>query len=266
MTQENPTFSEHQRSVPFALKPIPLGEELEWKDVMVQRYAKITDIATFKRYSLSFLRKSVRVNTLKTTVDAVKKSLGKEWDMVQVPWCKEGFWVQHRGGRLDIGNTVEHALGQIYVQEAASMIPPVVLDPQPGELVLDLCAAPGSKTTQIAQYMQNRGVLVANDITADRLASLGINLQRCGVVNDIITQMHGMRDVQFDRILLDAPCSGTGTIRKSLKTLRTWSINATRKMCTAQRHLLRDVWPMLKKGGTLVYSTCSLEPEEDEGM
>jgi NOL1/NOP2/sun family putative RNA methylase len=152
------------------------------------------------------------------------------------------------------------------VQEAASMIPPIVLDPQPGEVVLDLCAAPGSKTTQIAQYMENTGVLVANDITTDRIAALGINLQRCGVSNVVVTQMNAMRNQQFDKILLDAPCSGTGTIRKSLKTLMTWSLSATKKVCTTQHILLDNAWPMLKKGGTLVYSTCSLEPEEDEAM
>jgi NOL1/NOP2/sun family putative RNA methylase len=250
----------------MVLKPIPKAEELAWKPIMLERYARLTDVDEFKRYSLSFLRKSVRVNTLKTTVAKAKASLSKDWDLTPIPWCKEGFWLEHHQGRLDVGNTIEHALGYIYVQEAASMIPPVVLDPQPGEVVLDLCAAPGSKTTQIAQYMENAGVLVANDITHDRLASLGINLQRCGVSNVVVTQMNGMKNQEFDRILLDAPCSGTGTIRKSLRTLMTWSLSATKMVCSSQRQLLELAWPMLKKGGTLVYSTCSLEPEEDEGM
>jgi NOL1/NOP2/sun family putative RNA methylase len=165
-----------------------------------------------------------------------------------------------------VGNTIEHALGYMYVQEAASMIPPVVLDPRPGDLVLDLCAAPGSKSTQLAQYMENKGVLVANDVSSDRLAALGINCQRCGVTNVVVTEMKGMKNLLFDRILLDAPCSGTGTIRKSLRTLQTWSVDATRRAAAAQRQLIQQAWAMLKPGGVLVYSTCSLEPEEDECM
>jgi NOL1/NOP2/sun family putative RNA methylase len=233
---------------------------------MLERYGKLTDLAEFKRFSLSFLPKSIRVNTLKASVADVRKRMSANWELTPIPWCEEGFWLEHNEGRLDVGNTVEHALGYYYVQEAASMIPPIVLNPQPGEVVLDLCAAPGSKSTQLAQYMENSGVLVANDITTDRLAALGINLQRCGVYNVVVTQMHGMKDQQFDRILLDAPCSGTGTIRKSLRTLQTWSIGATKKVCGMQRELLERSWPMLKKGGIMVYSTCSLEPEEDEGM
>lgn len=248
------------------LKPIPKGEELAWKPAMLERYGRLTDLAELKRYSLAFLPKSVRVNTLKMPVAQVRESLEKDWRLTPVPWCKEGFWLEHKEGRLDVGNTMEHALGYMYVQEAASMIPPIVLDPQPGEIVLDLCAAPGSKTTQLAQHMENKGVLVANDVSYDRLAALGINLQRCGVSNAIVTEMKAMKDVRFDRILLDAPCSGTGTIRKSLRTLRTWSMDATGKVCVVQRQLLERAWAMLKPGGTLVYSTCSQEPEEDEVM
>jgi len=250
----------------MTLRPIPKGDELEWKEVMLERYARITDVARFKEYSLSFLRKSVRINTLKKPLAAVKASLENDWRLTPIPWCEHGFWVEHKQGRLDIGNTMEHALGYIYVQEAASMLPPLALAPEPGETVLDMCAAPGSKSTQLAQQMENTGVLVCNDVTADRLAALGTNLQRCGVSNCVVTQMHGMKDLQFDRILIDAPCSGTGTIRKSLRTLRTWSLGATHKLCKSQRELMARAWSMLKPGGTFVYSTCSLEPEEDEGM
>jgi NOL1/NOP2/sun family putative RNA methylase len=248
----------------LTLKPIPDADKLAWKQAMLDRYASVTDVAELKRYSLCFLHKSIRVNTLKATVEEVCKRISRDWVLTPIPWCKEGFWVEHKQGRLDVGNTQEHALGLYYIQEAASMIPPVVLDPQPGEMVLDICAAPGSKSTQLAQYMQNKGVLVANDISADRLASLGINLTRCGVTNVVVTEMKGMKDVLFDRILLDAPCSGTGTIRKSLRTLQTWSVDASKRCATEQKRLAERVWAMLKPGGTLVYSTCSMEPEEDE--
>ena len=248
-------------------KIMPNAGEIEFKEGFIKRYSKLTDFEEFKKYSLSFLRRSIRVNTLKISIPELKKRM-PDWKLEQIPWCKEGFWVEHHEGRRDIGNTLEHALGYYYVQEAASMIPPIVLDPKPGEHVLDMCAAPGSKATQIAQYMKNKGVLVANDYKGIRLSPLGINMQRCGVSNAIVTLMPGqyIKDIEFDKILLDAPCSGTGTIRKSLKTLRIWNPNMVKKICYEQRNLIQSAFKLLKKGGTLVYSTCSLEPDENEGV
>ncbi|MBU2561571.1 MAG: RsmB/NOP family class I SAM-dependent RNA methyltransferase [Nanoarchaeota archaeon] len=251
---------------------IPRAAELQFKEKFINRYSKLTDIDSFKEYSFSYLRKSIRVNTLKTDVKQVVSRVSKEWNLRQVPWCKEGFWIEHKGEgedkRWDVGNMMEHVLGYVYVQEAASMIPPIVLDPKPGERVLDMCAAPGSKTTQMAAMMQNKGVIVANDITAVRLAALGINLQRCGVRNVITTQMQGYRfkEIEFDRVLVDAPCSGTGTIRKSLKTIDMWNPKLASHLAKTQKSLIKAGFNVLKPGGTLVYSTCTLEPEEDEGV
>ncbi|HLC98981.1 MAG TPA: RsmB/NOP family class I SAM-dependent RNA methyltransferase [Candidatus Nanoarchaeia archaeon] len=248
----------------------PYAENLEFKEKFIERYSKLTDWKEFERHCRSYLRKAIRVNTIKISVPELKKRLEDKWKLDQVPWCKEGFWIEHRGEkRIDIGNLKEHVLGYIYVQEAASMIPPVVLDPQPGEVVLDMCAAPGSKTTQIAQYMKNEGVVVANDISADRLSSLGINVQRCGLTNVIITKSYGfhMKDAVeggFDRILVDAPCSGTGSIRKSLKTIRMWNPDMIKRLSSTQKRLIEKGFDLLKKGGVMVYSTCSLEPEENE--
>ena len=244
-------------------------EKIEFKERFVERYSKLTDWESFKESSLSFLRRSIRVNTLKISIEKTKKRLeSKKWLLKQIPWCKEGFWVTHKEGRRDIGNTLEHSLGYIYVQEAASMIPPIVLDPKPNDIVLDMCAAPGSKTTQIAQYMQNKGILVANDYKGMRIAPLGINLQRAGITNAIITLMEGrfFKNFQFDKILVDAPCSGTGTIRKSLKTLRIWNPDMVKRLAGTQRQLISVAFNNLKLGGTLVYSTCSCEPEENEGV
>ena len=251
---------------------IKKSEEFEWKPKFVERYSALTDMAQFNKYSLAWMRKGIRVNTLKISVPEIMKRLEKEWKLTPVPWCKEGFWIEHRGEgenkRYDIGNLVEHALGYIYVQEPASMLPPVVLDPQPGDNILDMAAAPGSKTTEIAMYMENRGVLVANDISADRLAALGINIQRCGVRNCVITKTFGqhIKGVQFDRILVDAPCSGTGTIRKSLKTLLIWNPDMVKRLAQTQKKMLQHAWSLVKPGGTVVYSTCTMEPEEDEGV
>lgn len=254
----------------YSLEEFPNKEEIQFKPKFIERYTQLTDFDLFKKYSLSFLRRSIRVNTLKTSVKEIKKHLEKEWFLEPIPWCPEGFWIEHRGKgeekRRDVGNILEHALGNIYVQEAASMIPPIVLDPQQGEYILDMCAAPGSKTTQIAQYMQNRGILIANDHTYQRIEALGINVQRCGITNTIITLMEGFwfKDLQFDRILLDAPCSGTGTIRKSLKTITMWSPEGIKRLAGTQRKLIALAFQNLKPQGVLVYSTCSVEPEENE--
>ncbi|MBD3319211.1 NOL1/NOP2/sun family putative RNA methylase [Candidatus Woesearchaeota archaeon] len=248
------------------LKAIP--NPPPFKEKFIERYSTLTDWETFKNYSLSFLRKSIRVNTLKITVEELVTRLSDRFDLTPVPWAPYGFWLEHKEGRLDIGNTIEHMLGYYYIQEAASMIPPLVLKPQPGEQVLDLCAAPGSKTSQLAQHMTNTGSLFANDITGTRLAALGINLQRCGVHNAVITKTKGERfpTVQFDRILVDAPCSGTGTIRKSIKTITMWNPKMVQRLTRVQLQLLSHAFTLLKPGGTLVYSTCSLEPEENEGV
>ena len=257
------------------LNAIPKSENLEWKEKFVERYSKLTDFEKFKEISLSFLRKSIRINTLKKSIEEVRLRLEKKWDLIPVPWCKEGFWIKWKSNngensedRRDIGNTLEHILGYIYVQESASMIPPIVLGPKPGEKILDMCAAPGSKTTQIAQMMKNKVILVANDITGDRLASLGINLMRSGVSNVVVTQMRGQRyrGIEFDKILVDAPCSGTGTIRKSLKTLKMWNPGMVKRLGVIQLRLLENAYTLLKPGGVIVYSTCTLEPDEDEGV
>ena len=112
------------------------------------------------------------------------------------------------------------------------MVPPIVLDPKPGEKVLDIAASPGSKATQIAAMMENKGVLIANDYKGDRMKPLGINLQRMGITNTIASLMQGrfFKGFEFDKILVDVPCSGTGTIRKSLKTLRIWNPNMVRRI------------------------------------
>ncbi len=251
------------------LEPIPDAEKnFPFKPAFVERYSKLTNWETFKEYSLSFLRRSIRVNTLLSSVTDIKKSIeAKGWTLTSIPWCKEGFWISNPE-RRDVGNLLEHHLGKVYVQEAASMIPPLVLKPQPGEVVLDMCASPGSKTTQMGAMMENKGIIIANDYKGLRLQSLGINLQRSGLTNSIITLMHGKRFYQFafDKILLDAPCSGTGTIRKSLKTITIWNPAMITKIAKQQKELIENAFNNLKSGGEMVYSTCSLEPEEDEGV
>jgi tRNA (cytosine49-C5)-methyltransferase len=259
-----------------ATEPLPSASRLIVKEKFQERYSAILkkDYDRFIACSTSYGRKSIRINTIKAPVSLVKTRLEKNWMLEQVPWCPEGFWIEHRGEgddkRYDIGNTLEHILGYIYVQDAASMIPPAVLAPNSGDIVLDLCAAPGSKTSQIAAMMRNTGVIIANDLQGKRLKALGINLQRTGTINAIVTQMQGSvfhrQNIYFDKVLVDAPCSGTGTLNKSLSNLKLWSPNIVKKFAGEQKRLLLSGFKCLKKGGTLVYSTCTMEPEENEAV
>jgi tRNA (cytosine49-C5)-methyltransferase len=249
---------------------IPGASSIRLKSSFVEHYKELLgkDYDKFMGISFTYLNKSIRVNTLKIAVDALKARIEGSWVLKQVPWCREGFWIS--GERTDIGNMPEHGLGYFYVQEAASMIPPVALAPEPGEVVLDMCASPGSKTTQIAAMMKNEGLLIANDISGDRMKPLGINLQMAGVTNAIITLSKGHKfktlPGAFDRILVDAPCSGTGTIRKSLKTVQIWNPFMVKRLAGTQKILIDTAFDILKPGGTMTYSTCSVEPEENEGV
>lgn len=273
---------------------IVTADKVKIKPFFVKRYQSILGdrYDEFIKYSFTYIRKCLRVNTIKISVEKLKKRLEDQgWVLKPIPWCKEGFFVQgHKTlDRYDIGNLTEHALGYFYIQESASMIPPVVLfsdlknakDDQLDDLkVLDLCAAPGSKTSQLAQYMKNKGILIANDVEGSRLKPLNMNLQRMGISNTLITlnafQEHKKsprprnpfkKDYPqgfFDRILVDAPCSGTGTIRRSFKVLTMYSKGLVQRMSSVQKSLIKQAFEMLKPGGIMVYSTCSQEPQENE--
>ena len=244
---------------------------VKFKESYEKRYEELLgkEYALFKECIVKPLPASIRVNTLKIDRKKLIKRFEEEygWKLKQVPFYEDGYVFQTKKPVV-LGNTLEHFLGYFYMQEVASMIPPVVLNPKPGEVVLDMAAAPGSKTTQMAQMMKNEGVIVANEKTISRLAALRNNLQRCGVLNVIITQMDGRKfkdiEYKFDKVLLDAPCTGTGAIMKSLHTLKIWNVKASIMLSNIQKQLIRAAYNVLKPGGTLVYSTCSLEPEEDE--
>jgi len=242
----------------------------EFKPAFIERYEKLLgdELDSFLEFSFKPLKRAIRINTLKTSVRGfLKRVRERGWKLERIPWCNYGFWISEP--KYELGNTVEHQLGYIYIQEAASMIPPIVLNPKEHELVLDLCASPGSKTTQMAQMMRNTGIIVANDITVDRMRPLISNLQRCGVTNTIVTRMDGRFFSQrvkqkFDKVLVDAPCSATGAIRRNWEIIRMWNPNMIRGLSKLQRILITSSFDCLKEGGILVYSTCTLEPEENE--
>lgn len=236
------------------------------------RYSDFTDVSVLKEITAKPLRKSLRVNTLKCSVsDMLAWGKSKDWILEPVPWCEEGFFIDRVDREEALGKDFMHLMGGFYLQEAASMLPVALLDPQPGERVLDMSAAPGSKTTQIAARMQGRGVLIANDVQEKRIWSLLTNLQRCGVTNACVTRKVGqwfagnMTEV-FDRVLCDAPCTAQGTARKDSDALNYCSMDNIGKMAKLQRELLESAVHACKVGGRIVYSTCTLTPEENEDV
>ncbi|MGH1364500.1 MAG: NOL1/NOP2/sun family putative RNA methylase [Calditrichia bacterium] len=170
-----------------------------------------------------------------------------------------------------VGRSLSHFLGHIYIQDIASMIPPIALDPQPGDWVLDMSAAPGSKTTQMASMMQNQGVILANDISSKRLRALSYNLQRWGVVNTMLYRWYGEQFGNgyfetFDRILVDPGCSGLGTLHKNPEVLGWWTPEHGDKLADSQRNQIASAIKALRPGGVLTYSTCTVDPRENEGV
>ena len=215
------------------------------------------------------LPEGFRINTLKSSEEQVLARLKRKgYIFEKIPWARYGYVL---AGGSDLGKTLEHMLGLIYLQGPVSMAPVEVLDPRPGEVVLDLCAAPGSKSTQIAQLLDGRGVIVANDISFDRIKALSSNLQRFGVLNCIITLADGRRYPRFareffDKVIVDAPCSSLGIISKDWGIAKSWSIKLVERLSDLQKQLILAGFECLKPGGVLVYSTCTLTIEENEAV
>lgn len=211
-----------------------------------------------------------RVNTLKATRDGVVAELTAQGFVLEaVSWYADAFSLRNKSKRELIETSV-YTRGEIYVQSLSSMLPPLVLAPQPGEKICDLTAAPGSKTTQIAAMMQNTGEIVANDRSKIRLRKLVANLKLQGVQN-VRTRLANGEDLwkkfpaYFDRVLVDAPCSLEGRFEAgNEKSFGDWSLRKVEFLSTIQCHLLRSAVTMTKPGGIIVYSTCTLAPEENE--
>ncbi|WP_330983591.1 MULTISPECIES: 16S rRNA (cytosine(1407)-C(5))-methyltransferase RsmF [Enterobacterales] len=221
------------------------------------------------------LRRSIRVNTLKISVeDFLQLVAPYGWQLTQVPWCEEGFWIEREDeDALPLGSTAEHMSGLFYIQEASSMLPVAALFAEGNQplQVMDVAAAPGSKTTQIAARMNNQGAILANEYSASRVKVLHANISRCGISNVALTHFDGRVfgaavPEAFDAILLDAPCSGEGVVRKDPDALKNWSVESNNAIAGTQRELLESAFHALKPGGTLVYSTCTLNREENEDV
>lgn len=212
---------------------------------------------------------ALRVNVLKGTADDFlrRAPFFSRSDAVSVPWEKNGFYYDssETPGRHPL-----HEAGVYYIQEPSAMAPAAYLEAKPGERILDLCAAPGGKTTQIASYMQNEGLLVCNEIHPVRAKILSENVERMGIRNALVTNETPQHLAEifgeyFDRILVDAPCSGEGMFRKNEEACGEWSLANVQLCADRQDEILDCADRMLRPGGRLVYSTCTFAPAENEG-
>ena len=213
---------------------------------------------------------SIRINRLVTTADelqTVMKNNGIE--LQQIPWYSDAFIADVSDSRV-LTSLPEYDKGMFYIQNLSSMIPALVLDPQPDDHILDLTAAPGSKTTQIASLMENKGSIIANDISNNRIYKLKANLQRYGVTNTHVKQGAAERFWQhhyeeFDKVLLDAPCSMESIfIEQEPETYEDWSVKEIKHLGRKQQWMLRSAVSACKPGGVIIYSTCTIAPEENE--
>ncbi len=208
--------------------------------------------------------KSLRTNIMKVSPKTLENMIPFPLEMI--PWCPDGFYFP---AHTRPGKHVYHAAGLYYIQEASAMAPVEALQPKPGEKILDMCAAPGGKTTQIAAKMMGEGILVANEVDGKRSKALISNLERFGVTNAVVLneQPHRFSErftAYFDRILVDAPCSGEGMFRKDPEACEHWSIKNSEKCADLQQYILTEAANMLKSGGRLVYSTCTFNRRENE--
>jgi 16S rRNA C967 or C1407 C5-methylase (RsmB/RsmF family)/NOL1/NOP2/fmu family ribosome biogenesis protein len=213
----------------------------------------------------------LRLNPQRGPLARIKAAL--PWQTAPVPWCPEGVWLTEEAlqGQLPLGSHPYHTAGAYYVQDPSAMAAALLLNPQPGEWVLDLAAAPGSKASHIAAQMGGEGVLVANEVARGRTTVLAMNLERMGVTNAMVTNAPPDRLVElwpglFDAMLIDAPCSGEGTFSRDPRALRDWDVNVVRGYAIRQLRILIDAAPLVRPGGQILYGTCTFSPEENEGV
>lgn len=213
---------------------------------------------------------TLRVNTIKSNAQEIMnflKGSGIKFD--RVSWYSDAL-VMKNASEKQIQQLEIYETGKVYLQSLSSMIPPLVLDPKENEKILDLTAAPGSKTTQMAAMMQNKGYILANELDAVRCERLKYNIEKQGAkiveVNNGRGETIGKKyEEYFDKVLLDAPCSGEGRfLATDARTYRSWSSKTVNELAKLQKKLFKSAYQALKPGGELVYSTCTLNREENE--
>jgi NOL1/NOP2/sun family putative RNA methylase len=209
----------------------------------------------------------LRLNTLKAPIKETRLRLERRGFLLVEE--KSVPLVFRAKNLIQPGHLLEFSLGHLHSQALSSVLAVLTLGPKPLDLVLDLCAAPGSKTSLIAQLMENRGTIVANEKNSNRLIPLRTNLKRLGVTNTITVRSAGQhfpKRFTFDRVLVDVPCSAEGTVRAGLNGTFRWPRRPGEKLPRLQRDLLLRGFDLLEPGGTLIYSTCTYNPKENESV
>jgi NOL1/NOP2/sun family putative RNA methylase len=211
------------------------------------------------------LQQAIRINTMNNNeADIAGRLKARGIELEPIPFAPHGYWI-HKSP-FSVGATTEYLLGYYSIQEAAAQLPATLFTDLKDRMVLDACAAPGGKTVQLADLMHNTGVIIALDVDKRRLTALSNHLERCYVSNTIVYNMDARRassfGVKFDRILLDVPCSGNFATDREWFRRRT--IEDVQRNAAVQREILAEATKALKDEGEILYSTCSLEPEENE--
>jgi NOL1/NOP2/sun family putative RNA methylase len=230
------------------------------KQFFVDRYKKLG-----WEYKPAEMKQTIRINRMNTEkTNIIERLVSLGIKLEQIPFLKDGYSV--RKSKFSVGATSEYLLGLYSIQEAAAQIPATLFTDLKNKTVLDACAAPGGKTVQLADLMQNTGVIIALDIDKQRLMALSNHLERCRVKNTIVYHIDARQtsnlNVKFDRILLDVPCSGNFATDRGWFSRRT--IKDVENNAEVQKGILTEATKVLSDDGEIVYSTCSLEPEEDE--
>lgn len=267
------TLEKEKPRRPYKFLPKPEFEE-RMNKVLELSHSDENDKKAFWEIVHQEPQNFIRCNTLKIKPEDLKLRLEKNgWKILQ-PYSKypEIMIINNNLLPGELGRSKEHLLGYYYVQELSSMLPIRALSPQEQESFVDICASPGSKTTQAAALMNNKGSIIANDNSFGRLVILASNLEKCGVSNSILTKRDAVQlakklkklDFLVDKILVDVPCSGEGTIRSSPKTLIMWNLKMIENLASQQKAIAASSFELLKVGGEMLYSTCTHAPEENE--
>lgn len=234
---------------------------LSMKEILGENFDKFLQTIDEECY------RGIRINTLKATENQILPHL--DFVLNQTPFCKNGYYIKTDAD--NVGNHPFHHAGAYYVQEPSAMSAVTMLDVKKGDKVLDLCASPGGKSTQIASALDGSGLLFSNEIVYKRAGILLSNIERMGIKNAIVSSespesLCQRFDSYFDKILVDAPCSGEGMFRKDKNAINEWSIEHVKSCATRQLNILNSAKSALKAGGELVYSTCTFSKEENEGV
>lgn len=236
----------------------------EMEDLLGDEYQAFLDSYRDEKTS------AIRVNTLKLPIESFK-DLGLfniDFERDKISWAEEGYYLS---GDVNPGKNPLHDAGAYYIQEPSAMSVVGQTPISEGDRVLDLCAAPGGKSTYILSRLNHKGLLVSNEINPSRIRALGENLERFGAVNSIITNSDSSNLLTFfkgffDKIFIDAPCSGQGMFRKDDFAIEDWSQDKVDECVAIQRQLIRDAYQMLRAGGMIIYSTCTFTRQENEAI